>query len=185
MYTLLQLIEIKQLSYQLNNAVECSFSNVFFFVIDQCIDDICIDEMLKCDKEIDCRDHSDKSAQYTGCGGQHICYLILFNFLFIVNYQLIKEEQTSNFYFRNAHQMDGSKYFSQSCNHCGNSSLDRFNSMFTVYVQKPVFISHLKTVTQDLNIKYRVKFVVTGCTVDQFSKNLSYPEKGLKPELFR
>lgn len=33
--------------------------------------------MLKCDKEIDGRDNPDKSAQYTGCGGQHICSLML------------------------------------------------------------------------------------------------------------
>lgn len=50
---------------------------MFLFVIDQCFDDICIDEMLKCDKEIDGRDNPDKSAQYTGCGGQHICSLML------------------------------------------------------------------------------------------------------------
>lgn len=55
--------------------------------------------------------------------------------------------------------------------------------MFAVYVQKPVFISQLKTDIHNLNIlKYRVKFVVTGCAVDQLSKNLSYPKKGLKSD---
>lgn len=56
---------------------------IFKFVIDQCFDDICIDEMLKCDKEIDSRDNSDDTPQYAGFGGQYRCSLIMFTFIFI------------------------------------------------------------------------------------------------------
>uniref|UniRef100_K1PWH4 Low-density lipoprotein receptor-related protein 2 n=1 Tax=Magallana gigas TaxID=29159 RepID=K1PWH4_MAGGI len=37
----------------------------------QCLDDICIDNKLKYDQEVNCQDNSDESAQHAGFEGQH------------------------------------------------------------------------------------------------------------------